>query len=111
MKSSIIALSIISAMDIAEVKKDYTYKWKDENPHEFLEILWLFGMDTSSMYETQADVTHKTKLGRLVTCDRYVGSERTDKEWIESGYASREAKDKFSGSRLLDDLYRQKGLS
>jgi len=45
-----------------------------------------------------------------VTCDRFVGNERTDKEWIESGYASREAKDKSSGSKLLTDIYRQKGM-
>ena len=37
------------------------------------------------------------------------GYERTDKEWIESGYASREAKDKASNNRLLNDLYRMKG--
>lgn len=107
--SSIIALSIVSAMDINEVKEGFTYTWKDENPHEFMDILYRFGMDTRTMYEVQTEVTHRTKLGRMVTCDRYVGLERTDPEWIASGYASREACDKAKGSALLNDLYRMKG--
>lgn len=108
--SNIIALSIVSAMDLVEVKPDFTYKWAEENPAEFREILEQFGMDTRNGFEIQTDVTHRTKLNRLVTCDRYVGSERIDIEWLTSGYASREAKDRASGSKLLDDLYRQKGL-
>lgn len=108
--SNIIALSIISAMDIMEVKPDYTYKWAEENPNDFKEILEHFGMDTRNGFETQADVTHRTKLNRLVTCDRYVSSERIDDEWINSGYASREAKDKASGSKLLKDVYRMRGM-
>jgi hypothetical protein len=108
--SNIIALSIVSAMDVVEVMPHFTYKWAEENPKEFREILEQFGMDTRSGFETQTDVTHRTKLGRLVTCDRYVSNERIDKEWIQSGYASREAKDKSSGSKLLTDIYRQKGM-
>ena len=108
--SNIIALSIVSACDIVEVKPDFTYKWAEENPVEFREILWQFGMDTRNGFETQRDVTHRTRLNRLVTCDRYVSNERCDKEWIQSGYASREARDKSSGSKLLTDIYRQKGM-
>jgi hypothetical protein len=109
--SSIIALCYVSAMDIAEVKPDYTYKWGDENPELFNDILWQFGMDTNSFIERQTDITHRTRLNRLVTADRWVGNERVDAAWINSGYASREALDKYSGSRLLNDLYRMKGLS
>lgn len=108
---SIIALKIVSAMEIVEVKPDFTYKWADENPLDFKDILYRFGMNVNMGFETQKDVTHRTMLNRLVTCDRYVGNERTDKEWIESGYASRESKDKASGSKMLEDIYRMKGLS
>lgn len=108
--SNIIALSIVSAMDLAEVMPHFTYKFAEENPAEFREILWQFGMNVNQGVETQECVTHRTRLNRLVTCDRYIGNERVDKEWIESGYASREAKDKSSGSKLLTDIYRAKGL-
>jgi hypothetical protein len=109
--SNIIALVIVSAMDVHEVKKDFTYKWAEANPKEFNEILYAFGIDTSSFIERQENVTHRTRLNRLVICDRWVGNERIDKEWIESGYASRESKDKANGSQLLNDLYKYKGLS
>lgn len=107
--SNIIALSIVSSMDIMVVKPDYTYKWAEENPNDFKEILEQFGMDTRNGFEIQTDVTHRTRLNRLVTCDRYVSNERIDDEWINSGYASREATDKSSGSKLLKDIYRGKG--
>lgn len=109
--SNIIALTIISAMDIAQVVPDFKYTWVTENPEEFKKILWQFGGDTNSFIEVQENVTHKTLTGRLVTCDRYVLNERFDKEWVTSGHASRESIDKASGSSLLNDIYRSKGLS
>jgi hypothetical protein len=109
--SSIIALCYVSAMDIAEIKPDYTYKWGDENPELFNDILYQFGMDTTSFIERQESVTHRSRLNRLVTADRWVGNERIDDDWIKSSYASREARDKASGSKLLNDIYRMKGLS
>lgn len=109
--SSIIALCIVSAMDIVELMPEFTYKWAEDNPREFNAILNQFGMDTKGFIEKQESVTHRTRLNKLVTCDRWVGDERFDKDWINSGYASREAKDKASGSSLLNDLYRHKGLS
>jgi hypothetical protein len=109
--SGIIAICIVSAMDVHEVKKDFNYDWAEKNPKEFNELLWQFGGETTGFIEIQKDVTHRTRLNRLVTCDRYVMNERFDKEWVESGYASQEAKDKASGSSLLNDLYRAKGLS
>lgn len=111
MKTQIIALSIVSAADIAVVKPDFTYDWTISNPKAFQDILHEFGMDVTSMWEVQDDVIHTTRMNKVVQCTRYVGSERTDKEWINSGYASREAKDKSSGSKLLNDIYRGKGMT
>ena len=111
MNNKIIALSIVSASDIAVVKPDFTYNWTISNPKDFQDILHEFGMDVTSMWEVQDDVIHTTRMNKVVQCTRYVGSERTDKEWINSGYASREAKDKSSGSKLLNDIYRGKGMT
>lgn len=108
---TIIALKIVSAMEISEVMPSFTYKWAEENPEDFKDILYRFGMNVNMGFETEPNITHRTILNRVVTCDRYIGNERIDKEWIASGWASREAKDKSSGSKLLNDIYRMKGLS
>lgn len=111
MSTNIIALKIISAADIAQVIPDFTYDFIETNREEFLYILYELGLDVNQGFETQENIPHKALDGKVVQCDRYCGMERTDEKWISSGYASREAKDKASGSKLLGDLYRQKGLS
>jgi hypothetical protein len=50
-------------------------------------------------------------MNQVVTCDRWLGEERQDSDWINSGYASREARDKYSGNRILEDLYRSRNLT
>jgi hypothetical protein len=107
---SIIALCIVSASDIARVKSDFTYEWAENNHSSFMDLLSDFGMDTTDVIELQGLVQHRNKLNEIVICDRWVGNERTDTEWIQSGYASREAKDKASGCKLLTDLYRSRGM-
>lgn len=106
---SIVALAIVSASDIAMVFKDFTYEWVDTNRDDFMNLLYQFGMDTQQPIERQSEIQHKNRIGRVVIMDRWVGNERLDREWIESGHASREAKDKASGSKLLNDIYRMKG--
>lgn len=109
--SNIVALKIISSADIARVVPNFTYAFIDTNKQSFLDILYALGLDVNQGFETQENIQHKTLDGKVVQCDRYCGNERTDEKWIKSGHASREAKDKASGSKLLNDLYRQKGLS
>ncbi len=108
---SIIALCIVSASEIAVVKPDFTYQWADENKKEFDEMLYQLGMDMTQPIERQMDIQHKNRLGKVVICDRYVGYERTDSQWINSGYASVEAKDKASGNKLLEDIYKMRGMT
>ena len=108
MSRGIAALVYVSASELAKVM-DFSYEWADENRKEFEGILFGLGIDTSVPYEEQREVWHRNRFNEVVFCDRYVGNERIDKEWIESGYASQEAKDKAKGSKLLDDLYRLKG--
>lgn len=91
------------------VKRDFTYEWVEQNREEFMQLLHEFGMDTLQPIELQTEIQHKNRMGKVVICDRWVGNERTDRVWVESGHASREAKDKASGSKLLDDIYRMKG--
>ena len=45
-------------------------------------------------------------FNQIVVCSRWVGEERLDSAWIKSGYASRPAIDKASGSKLTEDIYR-----
>ena len=54
--------------------------------------------------EKQEGLTHRNRLNEVVTCSRWVANERTDSEWIKTGYASREAKNLSSGSKLVRDL-------
>lgn len=106
----ITALCIISASEIQLAKPDFTYEWTETNKKEFDQILYEFGMDTTQQIERQENIQHVNRMNKVVVCDRWVGYERTDKEWINSGYASKAAKDKASNNKLLEDLYRSKGL-
>lgn len=108
---SIVALCIVSASEIALAMPSFTYDWANENKEEFNDILHNFGMDMKLPIELQSEVQHINRMKKVIICDRWVGYERTDFEWIHSGYASREAKDKASGSKLLEDIYRARGLA
>jgi len=106
---NIAALCIVSVSELAKVKPEITYDWIDENRNEFMDMLYEIGMNTSQPIEKQENLQHRNRFNEVVISDRYVGNERTDKEWINSGYASQEAKDKATGSKLLADLYRLRG--
>ena len=106
----ITAILIVSASEIAKVLPDFTYAWTEANPHKFQDLLFEIGMDINHKFEVQECVQHKNRFGEVVICDRYVGVERTDKAWVESGYASVEAQDRSRNNKLLNDLYRMKGM-
>jgi hypothetical protein len=108
--SSIIALVYISLSELQTVEPRYTEEWSSNNPQELLGVLQGLGLDVNQPWEKQ-EITHRNKFGNIITCSRWVGTSRLDKEWIESGYASREAIDKASGSKLITDLYRQRGMT
>ena len=106
---NIAALCIVSISELAKVKPEITYDWIDNNQIEFLDMLKSIGMNIHQGIERQENLQHRNRFNEVVICDRYVGNERCDKEWLNSGYASQEAKDKATGSRLLTDLYRLRG--
>lgn len=107
---SIVALKIISLSELYQNNSKYTEKYFQENPNEISDILWQLGIDTKEYYEAQFN-EHRNTFGKIYTGSRWVGAERTDLQWVNSGYASLEAKDRATGNKLLDDIYRAKGLS
>lgn len=105
----IIALCIVSASEIAMVVPEFTYDMIENDRNRFADILHQFGMDLKQPVELQENLVHRNRANKIVQCDRYVGYERTDPEWIESGHASKEARDKSLNNKLINDLYRKKG--
>lgn len=105
----IVALRIISLSEIAKVVPDITMQWIDDNQREFLTMLYDLGVNTRQPVEVQDNVWHYNFFREATVCTRWVGNERTDEQWISSGYASQAAIDKSKGSSLLIDLYRLKG--
>ena len=106
---NIAALCIVSVSELAKVKPEITYDWIEENRDEFLDILYSIGMNTKQPIERQENLHHRNRFNELVVCDRYVGNERIDPDWVKSGYASQEAKDKSLNNKMLTDLYRLRG--
>lgn len=81
-----------------------------EHTEEFDEILFSIGVDTYKGYEIQENIQHRNRLGKVVICTRWVCIEREDKEWLTSGYASKEAIDRSKDNKLLNDIYLTKGF-
>lgn len=108
--AEIAAIRIISLSELHKLKPEYTEKYASENPDTLKWILYDLGIDINQPYEHQF-ITHRNNFNEIYTGSRWVGYERIDKYWLESGYASQEARDKAKGSKLLVDLYRSKGLS
>lgn len=106
--NAILAQVIISESELVKVMPDYTSKYECDNAAMFKIILHSLGMDTAQHYERQDGLKHRNRMNEVVVCSRWVGNERLDEQWITSGYASQEAIDKYSGSKILEDLYRSK---
>ena len=107
--SSIVALCIISESEIVKAIPDYSYEL--EKTKKFLLILHSLGMDISRPIIRQDAIQHRNRLNEVVICSRWVGEERVDESWLMSGYASTEARDKATGSKILEDLYRSKHMT
>lgn len=107
--SSIIALVYISQSELWTINPMYTEEWVQNNPQQLEQVLYDLGLDVNQPYEVQLN-THRNRFGNINSCTRWVGNERLDQGWIESGYSSQSAVDKASGSKLVADLYRLRGL-
>ena len=106
----IAAISYISLSEIQTVANWVTEEFIEENPEVFKKMLFDLGMDVYNYPWEVQNVTHRNRFGNTITCPRYVGNERIDKEWVRSPYSSVEARDKSLNNKILNDLYRFKGL-
>ena len=106
----IAAISYISLSEIQTVANWVTEEFIEENPEVFKKMLFDMGMDVYNYPWEIQNVTHRNRFGNTITCPRYVGNERIDKEWVSSPYSSVEARDKSLNNKILNDLYRFKGL-
>lgn len=106
--SMIVATVIVSKSELLA----YNPRFFDGiTPEKFKQVLFELGIDTNRGIVEQKNLIHRNRLNQVVQCTRWLGEERQDEDWIKSGYASREALDKHSCNRILDDLYRSKGLT
>lgn len=109
--SAIVADIIISESEIAKVMPEYSYELEEKEPEKFKEIMYSLGMDVNQIYLRQDAIQHRNRFNEVVVCSRWVGRERIDNDWLTSGYASKQAIDKASGSKILESLYREKCLT
>lgn len=105
--NAIVALCIISESEIIKVMPNYSsdFEYRDD---EFKDFLYSLGMQVDRPYQRQDGLQHRNRFNEIVVCSRWVGEERLDEAWINSGYASRSAIDKASGSKLTEDIYRSR---
>ena len=106
----IAAIRCVSVSELYKSNPTYTEKFFQDNPETFRKLVYECGIDTDNYYEIQVNI-HRNNFGEIYSGTRAVGLERIDASWLESGLASREAKDKAKGNKLLVDLYRAKGLT
>lgn len=99
-----VAVVVVSASELQTVISNWTESYPLNNPKSFRNILWGMGIDVNTPVDHQTGLTHRNRLNAVVTCDRWVAKERTDEEWLNSGFASREARNDASGSKLVRDL-------
>jgi hypothetical protein len=101
-----VATVVVSFSELFKALPDITQGWCEEveNKSKLEKILWGLGLDIYKPWERQSGLIHRNRLNEVILCDRWVGVERLDRAWIESGYASREARNEASGSKLVQDL-------
>lgn len=98
------AFVIVSLSEIQKVFPFVTDEYCKEYPDNLNEILTRFGCDVNKPIEVQTGLDHRNRLGEIVNCTRWACFERLDSDWVDSPWASREAKNKATGNRLLKDL-------
>ena len=62
----------------------------DGTDEKIKELLYKLGVDTRHPVDVQV-ITHRNMQNQVVTCEYYMGRERTDRAYIQSGHASIEA--------------------
>lgn len=110
-QSMIAAVMHVSESEIYAAYPEYVADWETTKPTFFSNMLWNFGLNTKQEYVRQDGLQHRNRLGKVVTCSRWYGSERNDDEWLKGGYASQAAIDRSKNNHILDDSYRIRHLT
>lgn len=110
-QSMIAAVMHVSESEIYAAYPEYVADWEKEAPTVFKNLLWNFGLNTKQEYMRQDGLQHRNRLGKVVTCSRWYGNERSDDEWLNGGYASQAAVDRSKNNHILDDSYRIRHLT
>ena len=110
MALKIAAICYLSLSEIQTVDPSITEDFIQNNPKDFEKILYELGMDVYNYPVDEQELTHRNRFGNIITCKRWVGNERTDKEWLNTPYSSPEARDKSLNNKILTDLYMARGL-
>ena len=110
MTLKIAATVFISLSEIQTVAPWCDEEFIENNQEVFKQMLYDLGADVYQYPIEVQDVAHRNKFGNIITCKRWVCNERVDPAWISSGYCSVEARDKSLNNKILNDLYRFKGL-
>lgn len=108
--SAIVAQVIVSESELARVIPEYSYELESDT-ERFNQIMHDLGINISMPVLRQDGLQHRNRFNEVVVCSRWIGQERLDKEWLKSGYASKEAIDKAGGSKIVESLYREKCLT
>lgn len=69
------------------------------------------GIDTTKKIEKQEGLIHRNEFNEISQCPRWVGYERTDRDWFDSGKASIEAYYQASDVGLRQELRNSSGSS
>ncbi len=107
---NICAIEYVSLSELETVMPWINKEWIDDNFETFKKMLWDLGVDSLNYPVEEQYNTHRNRFNNLITTYRWVGNSRLDKEWIQSPYSSVEARDKSLNNKILNDLYRFKGL-
>lgn len=70
--------------------KDFQTAFGNDDKQAIEKILFENGMDITEPYTVEFS-QHRNLRDQIVSCDRYVGEERQDKNWLKGGAASWEA--------------------
>lgn len=79
----------LSVSDLLMIK-DFQVAFGNDDKQAIEKILFENGLDVEEHYTLEFS-QHRNLQGQIVSCERYVGEERQDTQWLKSGAASWEA--------------------
>lgn len=110
-ESMIVAYKIVSSGAVLNHSGINLQSLYQEHPSKFREYLHELGADINKPMLMQNKKHRSEEDLKVYTGTRWVCEERQDEDWINSGYASQQAKDKFFKNRIVEDLYRSRSLT